>query len=68
MAGPERARDAAQRRERKARERARAGEERGLPSIARLHRKSAELQADAAADAKTLLELDEEIEGVKSDR
>jgi hypothetical protein len=34
---------------------------------ARVHRHSAELQADAAADAETLLELDQEIEGDQLD-
>jgi hypothetical protein len=31
--------------------------------MARLHRNSAELHADAASDAETLLELDQQIEG-----
>jgi hypothetical protein len=31
--------------------------------MARLHRRAAELQADAASDAETLLELDRQVEG-----
>ena len=55
--------EAARERERKARLRARVTEEHGNPTVARLHRKSAELQADAASDAETLLKLDQQIEG-----
>jgi hypothetical protein len=54
---------AAHQREQNARERARVNESRGNRTMARLHRDSAELQADAASAAKTLLELDKQIEG-----
>jgi hypothetical protein len=55
--------DAARQREQNARQRARSNEERGDLEMARLHRNSADLQADAAVDAETLLELDREVEG-----
>lgn len=55
--------DAAHQREANARQRARENEERGQPGMARLHRNSADLQADAASDAETLLDLDKEAEG-----
>jgi hypothetical protein len=54
---------AARRREQNARERAQANEDRGNAENAHRHRVSAELQADAASDAETLLELDKHIEG-----
>ncbi len=59
--------DGARTRERNTRERARRSEGRGDHMGARLHRNSAELQADAAAGAETLLELDQEIEGDQLD-
>jgi hypothetical protein len=59
--------DAARRREQTTRERARHSEARGDRMAARLHNYSAELQADAAADAETLLELDQELEGDQLD-
>ena len=54
---------AARDRERNAWERARLNEERGDHELARLHHHAAELQADAASDAETLIELDRQIEG-----
>jgi aminoglycoside phosphotransferase (APT) family kinase protein len=54
---------AAREREKNARERARVRAESGDHDIARLHLRSAELQADAASDADTLLELDQQVEG-----
>ncbi|MGN6168668.1 MAG: hypothetical protein ACTHQQ_10935 [Solirubrobacteraceae bacterium] len=54
---------AAHQRAQRARKRASANEQRGNEELARLHRQSAELQADAASDAETLLELDQQIEG-----
>ena len=59
--------DAARERERSARERARRSEARGDRVAARLHRNTAELHADAAANADTLIELDQEIEGDQLD-
>jgi hypothetical protein len=53
---------AAREREQNARERARRNEERGDPEMARLHDHAAELHADAASDAETLIELDRQIE------
>ena len=59
---------AAREREQHARQRARANEKRGNENLARLHRNSADLQADAAADAEALLELDRQIEGDQLDQ
>lgn len=55
--------EAARERERSARQRALANEERGERELARLHGNSAELQADAASAAETLLGLDRQAEG-----
>jgi nucleotide-binding universal stress UspA family protein len=54
---------AAREREQNARERARRNQEHGDPEMARLHDHAAELHADAASDAETLIELDRQIEG-----
>ena len=54
-------------RERNTRERARRSEARGDRMAARLQRNTAELHADAAANADTLIELDQEIEGDQLD-
>jgi hypothetical protein len=59
--------EAARQRERNARERARRNQERGDWAMERLHRQSAELQADAAKDAEQLIELDQQIEGDQLD-
>ena len=59
--------DAARKRERNTRERARRSEARGDRMAARLQRNTAELHADAAANADTLIELDQEIEGDQLD-
>lgn len=56
--------DAARQREQDARQRARSNEERGDLEMGRLHRNSAELQADAASDAKTLFELDRKLRAI----
>jgi hypothetical protein len=55
--------DAARDREERARERARANRERGEDQMARIHQATAELHADAATAADTLLELDQALEG-----
>ena len=55
--------EAARQRERRARERAQASEKRGDLGLKRLHRASAERQADVASKAKTLIDLDQQIEG-----
>jgi hypothetical protein len=55
--------DAAHQREQNARERARVNEARGNRTMARVHRDSAEHQADAASSAESLLNLDRHIEG-----
>ena len=56
---------AAHERELDARQRTRANEQRGNETLARLHRNSAELQADDASAAEALLELDQQIEGAQ---
>ncbi len=58
---------AAREREEKARQRALRNEQEENHELARLHRNAAELQADAAADAETLLELDQKVEGDRLD-
>lgn len=55
--------EAAHERESRARERARLNRERGDEASARRHDQSAELQADAAKDAETILKLDQELDG-----
>ena len=59
--------DAARKRERNTRERARRSEARGDRMAARLQQNTAELHADAPANADTLIELDQEIEGDQLD-
>lgn len=60
--------DAARERERNAREGRSTATNRGRHTEARVHRNSAELHADAAADAETLIELDQEVGGDHLDR
>lgn len=55
--------EAARARGRNARERAQHSDERGRHLEARVHRNSAQLLADAAADAEILIELDQQVEG-----
>jgi len=59
--------DAAREREGNARARAHGSEPSGDRVAATLHRHTAELHADSAATADTLMELDQEIEGDQLD-